>query len=97
MAKVLVADGNREAADVLADALRLNGHAARTCYTSRQCFTVTHDFRPDVVVLRPSDIDAEVLRQLRTVAPVITIGFDGDLKEPIDMLLLMQLIRRRLA
>lgn len=97
MAKVLVADGNKEAADVLADALRLNGHAARTCYTSQRCFTITHEFRPDIVLLRPSDIDADVVRQLRTVVPVITIGKDGDLKEPIDMLALMQLMRRRLA
>ena len=30
MAKILVADVDREAADVLAEALRLNRHAART-------------------------------------------------------------------
>ena len=63
MAKILVADGEREAADVLAEALRLNGHAVRTCYSGKQCMMVAHEFRPDVVLLCKTGIDAEVAKQ----------------------------------
>jgi DNA-binding response OmpR family regulator len=97
MARILVADLNRDAADVLAAALRLNRHAVRTCYSGTRCLKIAHDFRPDVVLLRSAGIGAEVLRQLRREVPIITIGADGDVKEPIDMLTLMQFVRRALA
>ena len=97
MAKILVADGDKEAADVLAEALRLNGHAARTCYSGKQCVMVAHEFRPDVVLLCKTGIDAEAAKRLREEVPVITIGPHGDVKEPIDILGLMQVIRQALA
>lgn len=97
MAKILVADVDREAADVLAEALRLNRHAARACYSSNLCLKIIHEFRPDVVLLRRAGIDAQTARQLRAEVPVITIGADGDVKEPVDMLALARLIRQALT
>jgi DNA-binding response OmpR family regulator len=96
MSKILVADGNIDAADALAAALRLQGHAVRTGYIGKQCLQLAHEFRPNVVLLRKKSIDAQTTRQLRAEAPVITIGPDGDLQEPIDMLALIQLIRQTL-
>lgn len=97
MAKILVADDDAEAADVLAAALRLHGHAARTGYSDQQCLRLAHEFRPHVVLLRKSGFEAETSKQLRAEVPVITIGPDGDVQEPIDMLTLMQLIRQTLG
>lgn len=97
MAKILVADGNVNAADVLAATLRLQGHAVRTGYTGKQCMQLSHEFRPHVVLLRKKGIDAQTARQLRAEMPVITIGPGGDIDEPIDMLALMQLIRQTLG
>ncbi|MGH7137360.1 MAG: hypothetical protein ACREHD_16575 [Pirellulales bacterium] len=97
MAKILVADGNIGAADVLAAALRLQGHAVRTGYTGKQCLQLSHEFRPHVVLLRKKSIDSQAARQLRAEAPVISIGPEGDVPEPIDMLALIQLIRQTLG
>jgi DNA-binding response OmpR family regulator len=95
--KILVAEGDREAADVLAEALRLNHHAVRTGYTDNQSLKVARDFRPDVILLRRPGFDAETVKQLRKEAPVITIGAQGDVPEPVDILHLMQVIRQALG
>lgn len=97
MARILVADVDKEAADVLASALRLNGHAARTCYSGMLCLKIAGEFRPDVVLLRQPGLDAQTARQLRREVPVLTIGANGDVPEPVDMLTLMQAIRQALA
>lgn len=89
MAKLLVADEDVEAADVLADALRLNGHAARACYSDRQCLKLISEFRPDAVLLFIAGL--EIARELRSEVPVI----DGRrLRKPLDMLDLMCLVRQ---
>ncbi|HVX14319.1 MAG TPA: hypothetical protein VHC22_24245 [Pirellulales bacterium] len=95
--KILVVYGDREAADALAETLRLNHHAVRTCYTDNQSLEVARDFRPHVILLCRVGFDAETVRQLRKATPVITIGAQGDVSEPVDMLHLMQLIRQALA
>lgn len=97
MAKLLVADADREAADVLAEALRRNGHAVRTCYSGNQCAVLARDFHPDLVLLCKGDIDAVAVRQLREEVPIMTIAAHVNVNDADGMNALMQSIRRALA
>jgi CheY-like chemotaxis protein len=50
-ARVLVVDDNRDAADVLADALNAAGYEARTAYDAPAALEVARSFRPTVAML----------------------------------------------
>lgn len=86
--KLLVADEDSDAADILADALRTRGHAARTAYRKEQCLQIVGEFRPDLVLLFIAD--ALLARQLSKQVSVL----DGErLGKPVDLVSLMRTIR----
>ena len=65
---VLVADDNRDAADMLAELLRLGGHAVHTAYDGLQAVEQALQLEPDVLVLdigMPGLNGYEVARQVR--------------------------------
>lgn len=86
--KLLVADGDSDSADLLADALRTHGHAVRTAYREKQCLKLVGEFRPNLVLLFIPD--ATLARRLRKEVPVID---SEHLKKPVDLVSLMRLIR----
>jgi PAS domain S-box-containing protein len=66
--RVLVADDNRDAADSLAELLRLAGHEVRVAYDGRTALSVARPFRPDVMLLdlgMPNMSGYEVAAQVR--------------------------------
>ena len=74
--KILVVDDNRDAADMLAAALRLDRNSVRTAYCGLDAVEATGEFRPDVVFVDIGlpDIDGyEVARRIRST------GRDQDL------------------
>ena len=48
---VLLADDNRDAANMLAELLRLDGHTVHTAYDGAQAVELALQLRPDVLVL----------------------------------------------
>ncbi|HVX10947.1 MAG TPA: response regulator [Pirellulales bacterium] len=84
MAKLLVADGDSDTADVLADALRLAGHDAHACYSTGECLALVDDFDAALVFL-----DGLTVR-LATNATVIDAS---QLPRPVDMIAIMRLIQ----
>jgi CheY-like chemotaxis protein len=68
--RIVVADDNRDAAETLAELLRLSGHEVRCAVNGLQAMTLFHEFHPDVVVLdisMPLIDGREVARQIRAV------------------------------
>jgi signal transduction histidine kinase len=49
--RVLVVDDNRDAADCLADVMRLGGHDVRTAHDGRTALAIAETFKPDAVLL----------------------------------------------
>jgi len=49
--RVLVVDDNQDAADCLADVMRLRGHDVRTAHDGRTALAIAETFRPDAVLL----------------------------------------------
>lgn len=86
--RLLLADEDAEAADLLADALRTHGHAVRTAYRQEQCLKLAGEFRPNLILLFIPD--AALAKRLRKEMPVI----DSErLSKPVDLLELMRMIR----
>lgn len=66
--RVLVADDNVDAANTLAEVLRLSGHEVRTAYDGRAAVTVAHAWKPRAVILdfnMPYMNGSEVARLLK--------------------------------
>lgn len=66
--RILVVDDNRDAADTLAELLRLQGHAVSLAYEGAQALALAERERPDVVLLDlglPGMDGLEVARRLR--------------------------------
>ncbi len=84
MAKLLVADGDSDTADVLADALRLVGHDAHACYSPGECLALASDFDAALVFLH------DIAGQLSSNVAVIDAS---GLPRPIDMIAIMRLIQ----
>ena len=66
--RVLLVDDNRDAADLLAEALALHGHEVRVAYTPQDALAVAEKFHPQVAVLDVGlpQMDGHALaRQLR--------------------------------
>jgi PAS domain S-box-containing protein len=67
--RVLVVDDNRDAADSIADLLRLERHTVQTAYSGAAALGVARVFKPDVVFLDiglPGMDGYEIARRLRT-------------------------------
>ncbi|HSW17479.1 MAG TPA: ATP-binding protein [Ramlibacter sp.] len=65
---VLLADDNRDASDVLAEVLRMDGHRVYTAYDGHQALKLAAELRPQVMVLdigMPGLNGYEVARQVR--------------------------------
>ena len=65
---VLIVDDNRSAAEVLAAALDVLGHAARVAFDGREALAVLGEFEPDLVILDiglPGMDGFEVARAIR--------------------------------
>ncbi|CAN7514475.1 PAS domain-containing protein [Acidovorax sp. LjRoot129] len=56
--KVLIVDDNQDAADLLADLMRMSGHEVRVAYEPATALTLASTFRPDVALL---DVDLPVM------------------------------------
>lgn len=68
--RVLVVDDYRDAADLLAEALRARGHDARTAFDGHAAIVAATEFHPDVVFLDiglPLMDGYEVVQQLRAL------------------------------
>ncbi|HEY8554718.1 MAG TPA: ATP-binding protein, partial [Burkholderiales bacterium] len=66
--RVLIVDDNRDAADMLAETLRLYGHEVASHYDGEGVLQRALDFRPDVVILDlglPGRSGFEIARELR--------------------------------
>jgi CheY-like chemotaxis protein len=66
--KVLVVDDYRDAADLLAEALRARGHDTRTAFDGQAAVVAATEFRPDIVFLDiglPIMDGYEVVQELR--------------------------------
>jgi CheY-like chemotaxis protein len=79
---VLVVDDNRDAADSLADLLRLHGHDARVAYGGEQALAVVRQWHRDAAVL--DDVmsgvsDVELAAQIRNEArrPILLVALTG--------------------
>jgi CheY-like chemotaxis protein len=69
--RVLVVDDNRDAADTLAELLRLCGATVRVCYSGEEALDATdgHDFDAGVLDIHMPGIDGcELASRLRTAA-----------------------------
>ena len=69
--RVLVVDDNRDAADALADLLRLCGAEVRTCYGAAEALALLSAFEPDAGVLdvhMPGIDGCELARRVRDAA-----------------------------
>jgi CheY-like chemotaxis protein len=74
--RVLVVDDNRDAANALANLLRLWGHSVRTTYDGQSALSLADDFRPHVALLdiqMPMMHGGEVARLLRSRSEFATI------------------------
>jgi len=70
--RVLVVDDNADAADLLAQALRLMGHVVEVAHDGQAALAAAQAFRPDTVLLDiglPVMDGYEVARRLRAGAP----------------------------
>jgi DNA-binding response OmpR family regulator len=68
-ARLLVADDNVDAADMLADVLRLEGYAVQVAYDGREAMHMAEQWRPDALVLdigMPHANGLEVARWVRS-------------------------------
>jgi len=68
-ARLLVADDNVDAADLLADVLRLDGYAVQVAYDGREAIRMAEQWRPEALVLdigMPYANGLEVARWVRT-------------------------------
>ena len=68
--RVLIVDDNKDAADTLGEALALEGHDVRVCYTAVDALQVAAVHKPDVCVLDIGlpDFDGhQIARALRAV------------------------------
>jgi len=68
---ILIVDDSRDAADSLAELLRLTGHAAHAVYSAKQALGQVQALDPDVFLLdlARADLDGyELARRLRAVA-----------------------------
>jgi DNA-binding response OmpR family regulator len=92
MIRLLVADEDADAADLLADALRTHGYAVRAAYSEKQCLKLLGEFRPNLVLLLIPV--AGFARQLRREVPVLD---HGQVPKPVDLLVLIRLIRAALS
>jgi CheY-like chemotaxis protein len=72
MSTFLIVDDNRDAADSLAELLKLTGHSAQAAYSAKEALGLVKDgLVPDVFLLdlELPDLDGyELARRLRTVA-----------------------------
>jgi CheY-like chemotaxis protein len=80
-ARVLVVDDNTDAADTLADLLRLDGHQAHVQYGEQEALDAARADPPDVVILdigMPERGGHLLAKQLRELLPdVLMIAFTG--------------------
>ena len=80
-ARVLIVDDNVDAADTLADLLRLDGYAADVSYAEEDALDRARASPPDVVILdigMPERGGLVLARQLRELFPdVLIIAFTG--------------------
>jgi CheY-like chemotaxis protein len=80
--KVLVVDDNQDAADSLAELLRLAGFEVQTAYDGAQAVSLASTFRPDVAVL---DLNMPVVEGFAAAAalqrlnpPAVLLAFSCD-------------------
>lgn len=80
-ARVLVVDDNVDAADTLADLLRLDGYEPEVCYGEQAALDAARASPPEVVILdigMPERGGHVLARQLRELLPgVLLIAFTG--------------------
>jgi DNA-binding response OmpR family regulator len=78
---VLVVDDNVDAADTLADLLRLDGYEASACYREDQALELARTVSPQIVILdigMPERGGHVLARQLRELLPdALLIAFTG--------------------
>ena len=78
---VLIVDDNIDAADTLADLLRLDGYEAQACYGEQQALACARASPPDVVILdiaMPERGGHALARELRALLPdALLIAFTG--------------------
>jgi two-component system CheB/CheR fusion protein len=86
--RVLVVDDNIDAAESLAESVRLDGHVARTAYTGETAVETALEFDPDIICL---DIDLpdvngyEVAERLRRKLPnALIVAVSGWLREDVS-------------
>lgn len=65
--RVLIADADAAWTDVLAETLRLDGHAVRSAATSADALAACSAFRPEVVLVELAMTGHEAARNLRSV------------------------------
>ena len=80
--RVLVVDDNRDAADTLADLLRLYGADVRACYSAESALAIlgTFDFEAAILDIHMPDVDGcELAQRLRTAAParILLVALTG--------------------
>jgi CheY-like chemotaxis protein len=80
-AHVMIVDDNVDAADTLADLLRLDGYTVDVCYDERQALASATGHAPDIVILDlalPERGGHALARDLRAVLPAaLLIAFTG--------------------
>lgn len=85
--RAVVADGNRDAAEMLSLALEVEGYRSCAVYNGQQAIEVTKRHRPDLVLLSlmlPDADGREVCRQMREFLPIgegciiAVTGWTGD-------------------
>ena len=80
-ARVLIVDDNVDAADTLADLLRLDGYDAEVCYGEQAALDSARASPPEIVILdigMPERGGHVLARQLRELLPdVLMIAFTG--------------------
>lgn len=86
--RILVVDDNIDAAESLAESVRLDGHVARTAYTGETAVETALEFAPDIICL---DIDLpdvsgyEVAERLRRELPnSLIVAVSGWLREDVS-------------
>ena len=86
--RILVVDDNIDAAESLAESVRLDGHVARTAYTGETAVKAALEFDPDIICL---DIDLpdvsgyEVAERLRRELPnSLIVAVSGWLREDVS-------------
>jgi CheY-like chemotaxis protein len=95
--RVLVADAHRDAADTLSMLLQIEGCETRVAYDSAATLRITHEFRPNLVLL-DSGLNESTAEQLHRASPDSNLkiiemsqnargtheGVDGHVKKPIE-------------